>query len=466
MTFDSVNTSRELSEPVELFEFVIPGTNSAWHYTSSEFPITFGGQVYSPEAIKRTTVTIESGRLDGSTDILVPEECGVAQALFLGLAARPVEVRVISMFPGDEAHQIEFTGIFTAINFDGATAKITCGSRYSMAVKRKVLWATFQAGCNLAWGSQRCGVSKEQYSTLVMIGPMDVEGSVVNISALNAAQDYRYNSGYVKRVSDGDTRFIQNQIAGSVTLSGMFPNLLAAEEFIIYPGCKKTEKDCDITFGNLENYLGWTHLPSINPFNRSAYYQTGAAIAPPAGSNSSFPGLDGYSVKMSDVDVSYVAYGQFTLTLTFRKNGHLNVQVSSANSIFGQNELGNRTSYVIGTYVDQNLPGCWADPLPLPNDTAAGALQMRMDGVVPTTFPNQYEVYQFPSLPQDATGWVSLSDRQFVITGAAFPSFGIRFDFTVRLRAAPGYGSGVVLTESTLSILLDNPTPAEIPYGA
>jgi hypothetical protein len=111
----------------------------------------------------------------------------------------------------------------------------------------------------------------------------------------------------------------------------------------LYPGCQKNESYCSATFDNLDNYLGYPRLPSINPFGRSAYYQSGVADIPDPGDTWAMP--DGYQLVLSDQTVTADERGsimyagatnyQIPVGIEFLPTGYAKVTVGTTVTLTG-----------------------------------------------------------------------------------------------------------------------------------
>jgi len=207
---------------------------------------------------------------------------------------------------------------------------ISCASRYAMVSKRRIAPTTYQAGCNLTWGSSRCGVNAELYRVDSTATASDQVGRVLTVAALSGYAVGHFNGGQV--VFGGTRRFVEKHAAGgALTLSYPLGGLTSAPAAVaVYPDCKKTESDCISRYNNLPNYLGWTHLPSINPYNRSAYYlEEAEVVAPPAGSTGDLPGYPGYQITLAPARVEVLSImmcigitrGEGATTLAFPGDG-------------------------------------------------------------------------------------------------------------------------------------------------
>lgn len=377
MSYAEIDTSVDHGAPYELYEFSIPNSGLEWRYSNTLLPVNWGGNTYTPEAITRGSITREAGTLGGNITVEVADENPFALELYAGLSSRPVAVTIRQVHrtdPAAEARPI-FVGLVAGVTFSGARATITCGPRFALASKRKVPWITYQAGCNWEWGGKGCGVNKANFKLDASLASTNQTGRVLTVSGASGYTSGHFSGGYVQRVADGDTRFIEKHAGTAITLASPFRNLTGtAETFWLFPGCRKNEEDCLSRFQNLQHYLGWARLPSINPYNRSAYYLPGAltGVTDP-GETFSIPGYTGYELAVPDQSASATSYSTtrgggssgtstvyhaFSMTLRIDSDGYLRV-VTSAMTV--------------------TSPVGWLRPRPSPDSGLPALFQVRVD---------------------------------------------------------------------------------------
>ena len=299
MTHLATELTVDSAAPVELFTFTIPGTTLAWRYCTDTEPWTFAPNTWVPEAIERSAVSRKLDETSSPMQVIVGDENPFALALLAGLTVRPVSVLVEQFHRTDAGLEriVIFTGNAAGVTFEGAKATITCLPRLAVADRRRVPWQTYQATCNWQWGSAQCGVNKETYKLgPYTLGPAAQVGTNLIIPGVHTTGDL--SNGWVHRLADDDTRFIEQNIGGELVLEYPFRNISpAGEQFAVYPGCRRTETDCAGRYNNLPNYLGWSRLPAQNPFERSAFYlSTAAAPTPPVGTTADLGG--GYTLSL------------------------------------------------------------------------------------------------------------------------------------------------------------------------
>lgn len=469
MAYTDFDYSTDAGAPYELFEFV-EGARS-WRYTTRPVATVQDGITYQPLTITRSEITRSSDSVGDDMTISLPDNNPLALELMAGLSAHLVTVRVLQVHLTDPdlQEQIIFSGVVRDISIEGATAQITCGSRLGSSAGRRIAPTTYQAGCNLTWGSPRCGVSREAYKATAEITAADQTGRVLTLPALSGFTAGHFNGGRV--VVAGTQRFIEKHAAGGVlTLSYPVRGLTSAPATAsIYPDCPKTEAACADRYNNLPNFLGWSRLPSINPYNRSAYYLASAdPVAPPAGQEGPLPGYPGYYVRLPDSAVNLVrtqvhnAFShRYTLTLDFSPDGYLVLTdtLTTTTSVRDPDNPGGPSQSVAVSspaVIQQGVAGMWGYPKPVPNfDT----IDIRVDVVSlgAATLESSTRLNSWFS-PSAGARTVVLGIRAPAVSPSGYqyntqvPPLIFTFDVRIRSRT-----TGVVLAQGRLTLRRTQP---------
>lgn len=469
MTYAEIDTSTDAGAPYELFEFV-EGVR-AWRYTTSPSADTWGGQQWLPRPITREAVVRDSTSIGDPLVVTLPDNDPLALELLAGMSVHLVTVKIRQLHRDDPDQQarVLFTGMVSGVSFQGAEAKISCGSRYALTSKRRIAPTTYQAACNLTWGPGRCGVNAENYRVDTTATASDQVGRTLRLVALAGFAEGHFNGGEV--VLGGARRFIEKHVwvggalygdlAALLTLSYPFGGLTTTPATIsVYPNCQKTEADCTNRYNNLPNYLGWTRLPSVNPYNRSAFYLREAdTVAPPAGAVGDVPTVPGdstdfggYQVVLAPQPMTFAnLQGTITtMTLEFRSNGTTALRFQVQRYAPGGYNSDTENVEAPGWYLAEDttlpVPGMWGSPLPLPG---YGNVSFRVDLAATT------EGLALSGFGQ----WIDPSPSVLLSAAGMYPNG--TWTFTVRVRNRT---SGIVIAQGDL-VLTFGPDPVEDPHG-
>lgn len=392
MTYTALDTSVDAGAPYELFEFV--EGSRAWRYTTRPSADTWGGQQWLPRPIMREAINRDSGSIGDPLRITLPDNDPLALELLAGMSVHLVTVKIRQLHRDDPDQQarVLFTGMVSGVSFQGAEAKISCGSRYALTSKRRIAPTTYQAACNLTWGSSRCGVNPETYRVDTTATASDQVGRTLTVTLATDFDSGQFNGGSV--VLGGARRFIEKhervvgllvgEVYARLTLSYPFGGLTTTPAAVsVYPNCQKTEADCTGRYNNIVNYLGWTRLPSVNPYDRSAFYLREAdTVAPPAGSVGDLPGYPGYQITLAPQPMTFAnLQGTITtMTLEFHSNGTTALRFQVHRYAPGGYNSDIESSEPPGWYLAEDttvpVPGMWGSPLPLPG---YGNVSFRVD---------------------------------------------------------------------------------------
>lgn len=386
MSYADYDLSVDVGQPVELFEFLLPGTAVAWRYTSGVSAVTYGGNTYQPLPIERGEIERSAGAIGSRCQIELPSSSDLAVSLMRSLAAVPVTVKIYQIHGTDAAQsaRIVFQGYQTAIRSDAGKALLECGPRTALSSKRKILWPTIQQQCNWAWGTPQCGVNADSYKITEVVAPANQVGRVFTAAGAAGFADDHFSAGWVQRASNSEKRFIESHTGADLLLQFPFYGLQASESFDIYPGCKQTEADCANRYSNLPNFLGWARMPTDNPYLKSAYYLSPAQSFIDPGDTWPIPGFDGYYLYLTNwtgatmnaqVDKSTPSGMTGGVDFPIIVSRRLSLSVSLA----GQMEVTLREVAATGTA--QVVPYTWIQPTPYPVGLDTASFEMWVENM-------------------------------------------------------------------------------------
>lgn len=261
-TYNDKEFSIADAEPFELYDFV-HGTWTMYLTTrATEFYVS-DNQVYLPTAITRgrinqgekinkdsITITIPRGHDLAAQFINFPPETSTTvtiRRLHRGLAFTEAIViwkgRVIGGEPKGETMDIICESIFTSLR------------RYGLRLRAELI-------CQHTLYSPECGANQPLYRFDNAISA--ISGTALTMASTSAKADGWFNGGILDY--QGDTRFILFHAGNTIKISRPMASLKAGITVALYPGCDRTMDICKNKFGNLNNYLGFPWIPSVNPF--------------------------------------------------------------------------------------------------------------------------------------------------------------------------------------------------------
>ncbi len=185
--------------------------------------------------------------------------------LFIGdLPSSPVWMTIYRAHRGEEALAVTiFSGKVVRARFEESEAILTGASLMAM-LARTVPILALQTACNHVLYSDACGADPSACRDLVTV--TSVSGATVVSNGFALRPDLWFRGGRLE-TSSGETRFIVGHQGATVTLISPLPGLSSLDQVKAYWGCDHLEATCRDKFHNVANHLGWSHLPSRNPFS-------------------------------------------------------------------------------------------------------------------------------------------------------------------------------------------------------
>jgi len=275
MAFDTVETS-EFFEPQELYKFT-RGVFS-WFFTSGDTNISFGGNIYLAEPIKRSN--IQSTQEIGKTTLTINtsrRNSFVTQ--FIETAPTDIiSLTITRIHASDPDPAVIFAGRVINVGFKENGAKITCQPTQSI-LRRPGLRRLFQTTCpHVLYGAQ-CKVAKFNFDIAATLDA--VAGTVLTSTSFVVSIDPTFDAtwlvgGIVEITTAGlvDKRFIvdHDNASGTITLNLPLSNALAGSIVTVFPGCDRSPEQCNDKFSVIENYGGFPFIPEKNPMNGTSVF--------------------------------------------------------------------------------------------------------------------------------------------------------------------------------------------------
>lgn len=276
MTFDALETSRNMGEPYQLLYFRSGATQ--YRYTTADHIISFSGSDYLPDNPMQSVEVVETNVDDkGKLNFTVMKDHEIAQ-LFTISTPRTVSLTVYSGHESDVVDNEVITiwsGRVVACEWsEDDTAEISCES-VTTVLQRMGLPYKFGTTCQHSLFRGGCKLDMFANSTLEQV--TTYTGSDVVISNLIGAAANEYDAGLM--VFNGvDYRMITafDSGTGTFTLLRPFENISIGDDIRVTRGCNRTSDRCKELI-NFQHFLGFETVPTRNPFN--GLRQAGATVA-------------------------------------------------------------------------------------------------------------------------------------------------------------------------------------------
>lgn len=266
MTFESLETSVESSQPIELYTITLGST--IWFYNSGELPVTVGGTTWEPLAISRSPHQQSQEDQDQQVEIKLPAETPICRFFIASVPGSDVLVKIERLQALDvaEALMVLYEGVVQSVSFEGGgeigvLSVVTAQSAFSKAVPRDV----YSSVCNHVLFDSRCSLLESAFRVTKEV--LAVSGNTLTIDGLSAQPDGYYTAGFIELTGSAqDFRVILAHIGDVVTVALPFGTSPLGELVRVYAGCDHSPDTCQAKFDNLINFGGFPFVPTKNPF--------------------------------------------------------------------------------------------------------------------------------------------------------------------------------------------------------
>jgi len=265
MSYDSIETSPYGSQPFELYAFST--ADQAWYFTSGDQPITYLGNLYTPEVIKRTPTNQTSEAKSGTVRVTLPKENPVPQQFVSFCPSTPLFVVIYRGHGGDSDVVVNFTGRVT-INRFGDFGELSCIPE-SDFLKNNIPAVKFQAPCNHFLYDAGCTIDKALFLVPGTVSALDPTGMILTVAAAATKPDNWFTAGYVEIGEQRRMVLLHN--GTTLTLLAALFGVEVGSQVNLYAGCMRDFHTCVAKFSNGKNFLGFQWIPTRNPFKNPFY---------------------------------------------------------------------------------------------------------------------------------------------------------------------------------------------------
>ncbi len=270
MSFEQYETSPYSGTPERLFLFTMG--NRQWAYVNHAEPVVRGALTYQPEVISMGNIVQDLNEAPPSIEITMAATAEVAQQFIPYQPVFPMQVSVFRRHRDDPdaEYLIEMMGDVAAVAFDEEEGMCVFTCRMvSSNLDRKAPWPIYQGPCNYALYGPGCQVNKEAYKVETAVS--DVQETDIFSTDFASKPDGWFRTGFVRRESTGEVRFIIDHVGNKLTLQTPFVDLDPGDAVTAYAGCNRLYDTCVSKFSNGHRYAGFEWIPQKNPFADNVY---------------------------------------------------------------------------------------------------------------------------------------------------------------------------------------------------
>lgn len=270
MAFGAFMQSRQKASLSTLYLFMVG--SSYYALTDCDRPITHGGRIFMPAAIKHGDI-VASGSLDNSNlEVTTHRRLPVAQ-LFSGYPPTTIitlDIMKINRDDPDQQTVRVWFGEVKSAKFEKSEVKLSCEPA-ATRLQNPGMRRHFQIGCSHILFGTKCRVPRLNYRQEATVSTI-VSRRITLAGGWNtkAIPTGMFLNGYVEWAGSPnvqhDARPIIRVYDETTLLLGGIPlNVEAGSRVYIYPGCNHQASHCAGYYNNIENFGGFPNIPFSNP---------------------------------------------------------------------------------------------------------------------------------------------------------------------------------------------------------
>lgn len=277
MSYAQFETSKEIGQPVALYEFRYG--NTRWRYCTDSIDRIVGLDENNQPATWISRAISDEGITQGGGDqndlqIVAPSDLPIALLFRNRQPSGKVWLSVRRWHVGDPHNEtpLQWSGtVVNATGVDVATVNLACRS----------LGGTYDRnGLRLAWDRMcphplygpGCFVDKALHQYPRNVASLD--GTSFTCTTHSEPVEGTFTGGFLEwQNPDGsyERRGIERQVGNHFEVLGLTDGMLIGMSILLYPGCPRNTTGCK-AFSNLPNYGGFPHLPGKSPFDGSPVF--------------------------------------------------------------------------------------------------------------------------------------------------------------------------------------------------
>lgn len=259
---DLFNSSTQDGRPVELYQFI--QGEQEWLFTDGVLPVTHLTKVYMPAPIKRNAIKQTDDSFKQALSIEMPRDNVLARE-YLGFTAETPTTLTIFHGQYDDLNPGPFHTFWKGRIISGSASKSTIklkGESVYTSIQRAGLRARYERTCRHVLYGTGCNAKQEDFAVGARVTGL-ARGIEITVDVVRP--DGYFTAGIIKQ-DNGAMRFIESQVGDRITLVRPFNELHVGDPIELFAGCDHALLTCRDRFNNLDNYGGFTWIPTKNPF--------------------------------------------------------------------------------------------------------------------------------------------------------------------------------------------------------
>jgi uncharacterized phage protein (TIGR02218 family) len=250
-----------------LYRFEFNGVVYTW--TNVNKNIEYNSEIYTPETIKRGSISQSREQARSSLSITVPRDNPLGRLFIAQAQEWPVSV-VVYETKGNTIKTV-FTG---SVQSYGSTKNEVSFECETIKASQRIagLRGRFQKTCRHALYERGCNLNAADFAIAMVC--TDVKGALIGVPLATGLPTGDLIGGMVEY--NGVRKYVRNHVANILTLMTPFISLnevvdaSGSANITVYPGCAHNYTTCQNKFNNLDNFGGFPWKPGQNPFERTS----------------------------------------------------------------------------------------------------------------------------------------------------------------------------------------------------
>ena len=271
MAFIDDEKSQHDGEPIELYEFVLPG--QTLRYTSGPQDFTFMSNLYTRATISRSRLKPSTNKDRAVLTVTASADLAIVQEMGFTIAPQTNSFTLTRVHPSTGNSQVLWSGNISDTKIKGDTAELTVPSLMATALDIATPTRFYYSLCTHQLYDDRCLILRTNFEFAGSVASIDSTGTIITMTneagspSNDGNADGWYVGGEMRTDADGDRRLIIDESGDVLTINFPFRDLSVSDAVTIYAGCQKRAKeDCKEKFNNINRFGGHPHIPTVNIF--------------------------------------------------------------------------------------------------------------------------------------------------------------------------------------------------------
>jgi len=277
VTFSADEKTVHSGQPIELYDFILTGGDSAaYYYTDYHSSLTVLGHTYLPQPIRRGKILATDIEEAKPLNIELPYTTPLLADIAFKMPPRSIEVEV-RRYHGSIANvSLIWKGRVQTTRVKNRLAVISVISMWSAQLQTAIPAIGCSTTCRYVLYGGQCdpgGTLRAAHTDSTTISAIDsTDSRIITVGSLSGpAGASAYKGGEVIRTTDGERRLITNRSGTQLTVVRPFRNLAVSDAVSVAEGCTHQISTCASQFSNIANYGGEPYIQATDLYRRGVW---------------------------------------------------------------------------------------------------------------------------------------------------------------------------------------------------